>query len=988
MTSRPLQNAPSLIEELFPAQRISVESHIEQSAAAGKLLTALGSYWKGRKPLVLARACILGALLPATGDLQRDLQIFEMLMGLDEISLGMRCKEPKPAEICRTCKIADIYRYFDVWPANSLPQKAPFNIKDMGIDPNTGKPPKLTWRKDVSPKDRRRIIAQALPKGSYRDLVAKAKKFDECPDLQNHIWDEVNEHLGTTAKSLPQLIEQLGIMRFGHTPRFADAFCGSGQIPFEAARLGCRVFASDLNPIACLLTSGAFDIVGATPERHTASVKSRQQLAQKVKAEIDALDIETRKDGARAKAFLYCVETICPQSGWRVPILPSRVISEHHRVIAVLVPNSAQKRYDIIVRSRVSDEEMERAKAGTFRNRCLVHAVDKEILTTRLTLLRGDFTDSKGVRKNKLRQWQLGDFTPREDDIYGERLYAIQWQLPQDETAPKSGQTEFCGVTPDDEAREERVKAHLRQHLAEWQERGWIPDTVIEPGENTDQPIWERGWTHWHHLFNPRQLLLNGLYNKHAESTDKIFVTRILNYNSRLSRWNSSVYAVIDVFYNQALNTFFNYGCRSWLTTSALLKETKNSPVHSDHCSVENIPAGQFKAPFDLGITDPPYGDAVRYEEILEFFIAWLKKAPPEKFEHWIWDSRRALAIQGTGEDFRSNMIAAYKNLTEHMADNGIQIVMFTHTSGSIWSDMTTILWASGLRVTAAWYVRTETDSALRKGLSHVKGTVILVLRKRDAARKTFQDDLVFEIEAEVKRQIETLVGLNQLTREARRGENLFEDADLQMAGYAAALRILTNYEKIDGSSMIQAATRPKIKGQRTLVDELIDYAVGVANNFLIPRGLSHQLWKSFLPGERFYLKMLEQEAAGINTLENYQNFAKVFKVQNHEGMMGSTKANAAGLKTPAQFGKSNLADLDFATSALRCLLYAITQLSKEVEVETILHQLDQQIPKYSARRGDLIAQLNFLAEHWATLKRSEAGDTRVLSSLIQHQKL
>ena len=65
--------------------------------------------------------------------------------------------------------------------------------------------------------------------------------------------------------------EQLGIMRFGHRPQVADTFCGSGQIPFEAARLGCDVYASDLNPVACMLTWGAFNIVGG-------SLESREKL--------------------------------------------------------------------------------------------------------------------------------------------------------------------------------------------------------------------------------------------------------------------------------------------------------------------------------------------------------------------------------------------------------------------------------------------------------------------------------------------------------------------------------------------------------------------------------------------------------------------------------------------------------------------------------------------------------------------------------------
>ena len=56
-----------------------------------------------------------------------------------------------------------------------------------------------------------------------------------------------------------------------------------------------------------------------------------------------------------------------------------------------------------------------------------------------------------------------------------------------------------------------------------------------------------------------------------------------------------------------------------------------------------------LNAETDIFVTDPPYGDAVKFEEILEFFIAWLRKNPPPEFADWIWDSRRSLAIQGRG---------------------------------------------------------------------------------------------------------------------------------------------------------------------------------------------------------------------------------------------------------------------------------------------------------------------------------------------------
>ena len=37
------------------------------------------------------------------------------------------------------------------------------------------------------------------------------------------------------------------------SPLAVDPFAGGGSIPLEALRLGCEAFASDLNPVACLI---------------------------------------------------------------------------------------------------------------------------------------------------------------------------------------------------------------------------------------------------------------------------------------------------------------------------------------------------------------------------------------------------------------------------------------------------------------------------------------------------------------------------------------------------------------------------------------------------------------------------------------------------------------------------------------------------------------------------------------------------------------
>ena len=47
-----------------------------------------------------------------------------------------------------------------------------------------------------------------------------------------------------------------GLVKAAHpeeTPLVVDPFAGGGSIPLEALRIGCDAFASDLNPVACLI---------------------------------------------------------------------------------------------------------------------------------------------------------------------------------------------------------------------------------------------------------------------------------------------------------------------------------------------------------------------------------------------------------------------------------------------------------------------------------------------------------------------------------------------------------------------------------------------------------------------------------------------------------------------------------------------------------------------------------------------------------------
>ena len=870
-----LRDAPAFIERQFPVGRLSAEAYKERKANLGQTLTGLGSYWKGRKPLILVRAVVLGCLLPATSDAAADLDIFLRLMAMDDAVFGRRF-DGSAAEFARL-----------------FPAYAALATGAAGR--------RVRWRDDLPADQRDARVAEAFATLPYAERLRHVRRPEECEeaDLLAPIWPAVNAHLGTRTDNLPALVAQLGIARFGQRPLVADTFCGGGSIPFEAARIGCDVYASDLNPVACMLTWGAFNIIGAPSEKRAKIEAAQKRVAAEVDAEITRRGIEHDADGNRAKAHLYCLETRCPRTGWMVPMAPSWVISRTRNVVAVLVPNHDEKRYKIDIRAGVSVAAIAEAERGTVRDGRLVHPMNPDRTGVEIRTIRGDYRDADDLSRNRLRPWELSDFVPRPDDIFQERLYCVQWIMRQ--SLQKGRQETFLApVTQGDLARERQVEAIVRENLAKWQAQGFVPDMPIEPGVETTRLLRERGWTHWHHLFGARQLFLGALYFANRSSEDLIFAAKALDWNSRISGWMNHWEKTNQVFYNQALNTHLDYAARAFLSHEAgrVFGFSEVMIPDSSSVTIENIDARNSHSRADLTFTDPPYADAINYHEITEFFIAWLRKSPPPPFDQWTWDSRRDLAIKGRDEQFRRDMVAAYANMTRHMPDHGRQVVMFTHQDAGVWADLGAILWAAGLRVTAAWNIVTETESALKAG-NYVQGTVCLVLRKRLTQANARRMEIEAEIEVAVAEQLARLNALDDAWHARAGAETLYTDGDLTLAAYAAALQVVTAYSTIDRQPLDRDLYRKLAKKEQTMLRELIDYAASVANTLLVPEGFPRPLWRDLAAPERFYVRMLDMEAQGSAKVADFQAFARSFAFAGYTELMASTAANAAALAAP-----------------------------------------------------------------------------------------
>jgi hypothetical protein len=334
--------------------------------------------------------------------------------------------------------------------------------------------------------------------------------------------------------------------------------------------------------------------------------------------------------------------------------------------------------------------------------------------------------------------------------------------------------------------------------------------------------------------------------------------------------------------------------------TDFLISDLSGESEHRKIGKVDSSDARDLTTVCDFWITDPPYADAVNYHELADFFLAWAQKPISKAFPEWTPDGRAELAVRGDGEDFRRSMVDIYKNLAHHMPDNGMQMVMFTHQDPAVWADLGMILWAAGLKATAAWTISTETEAAGIKKGNYVQGTVCLVLRKRVANEPGFLDEVYPLVEDEVKRQITSMQALDA------GDEPNFNDADYQLAAYAAALKVLTQYGNLDGKDVEHEVFAIREKNQKSDFEIVIERALGIACDTLIPRGLDNS-WRDLSLVERYYLRALDIESRGERRQGMYEELARGFGVTDIKPLLKNDKANGARMYTPSGLASSLL---------------------------------------------------------------------------------
>jgi putative DNA methylase len=132
------------------------------------------------------------------------------------------------------------------------------------------------------------------------------------------------------------------------------------------------------------------------------------------------------------------------------------------------------------------------------------------------------------------------------------------------------------------------------------------------------------------------------------------------------------------------------------------------------------------------------------------------------------------------------------------------------------------------------------------------------------------------------------------------------------------------------------------------VVDEIVQQAAEAANSLLVPEGLGAETWHKLNGIQRFYLRMMDMETTGASKLDNYQNFAKAFRVQDYTRVIASLTANKAQLMPVTKFPSRDLTDsTEVSPTWLGRLIIGLQQLLAETEPQVIISQLQAELPDF-----------------------------------------
>lgn len=883
-----MTKAKKLIEIAMPIKEISAESVRDKSIRHGHISTL--HLWWARRPLPVCRAVIFASLVPdpldpecpqafcdAVQDLLANNPLYAPYPDIPYTSIY----DPMPDNL-RNRLLMFIGKFSPVCQKNMLAGKTTPS-KDQVQEGCL-----IKWESKNDPTVLRlaRLLiwvahnSELRPEATYTDLTVE---FDEASkaitNAETALYHTPNRHLASPEVTAKEAALQKAIEKFqNRMPSVFDPFAGGGAIPLEAARLGCRSFGNDINPVAHIIEKGSVEF----PQKYGKPIIYTHEEFMALYGK-EGIKLYTENFGGM------------PTGNVEIPNRLSFDVEYYAKKLLAMTEAEVGHLYP-------ADEKGNKPIAYYWARTatCSNPSCKAEVPLLKQFYLAN--TKSKKVYLNPIIHGTDIQFEIKEGS-YDEKVLP-GWNKTGNLICP------CCGsITTSKQVKEQANKIGLKERFIAIISEGsngkqyTIPSIQLEqphitllnqsiPTENMTKQtdlISSRGWNinQWYQMFSNRQLnmlltinkqLLNLKATLNQSNYTNILFTylsiwfdRIAVANTSLGRWDNAREGIQTPFSRQAIAMVFDYPesnpfCNSsgsalnqleWITR--YIESESNSPFAALFANASSGEKGQFAAKtLTAVVTDPPYYDAIAYADISDFFYVWMKRtlgdiypinfATPQtpKAEECTALKHHHHNSEAEAKKHFENKLTAIFDAIEYQTSEIVSI-MFAHQSTEAWTTLCNSILGARMNITGSWPM--DTEMANRSlGLAGAALESSVTVSCRPSERNGFES---FK---RVKRAIETKV-----TEEVNALYELgFRGADLLTACFGQAVSEFGKYETVE-----------KADGSEVTVGELLELARTAAFNALL----------SGFDGDeytRFYIFWLQMNGMGDTDFDDAAKFARV----------------------------------------------------------------------------------------------------------------
>lgn len=883
-----MTKAKKLIEIAMPIKEISAESVRDKSIRHGHISTL--HLWWARRPLPVCRAVIFASLVPdpldpecpqafcdAVQDLLANNPLYAPYPDIPYTSIY----DPMPDNL-RNRLLMFIGKFSPVCQKNMLAGKTTPS-KDQVQEGCL-----IKWESKNDPTVLRlaRLLiwvahnSELRPEATYTDLTVE---FDEASkaitNAETALYHTPNRHLASPEVTAKEAALQKAIEKFqNRMPSVFDPFAGGGAIPLEAARLGCRSFGNDINPVAHIIEKGSVEF----PQKYGKPIIYTHEEFMALYGK-EGIKLYTENFGGMPTGNVEIPNRL----SFDVEYYAKKLLAMTEAEVGHLYPADEKGNKPIAyywARTATCSNPSCKAEVPLLKQFYLANTKSKKVYLN--PIIHG--TDI---------QFEIKEGSYDEKALPG-------WNNRGNMTCP------CCGnITPVDQVKQQFINKSTSEKLLvrifesktgkeyklannivyDFTENNKVeyPSEIMPIHYSQAFPSCTWGFSKWGDIYSSRQLYMLSTFIKNLSKLKSeintseyhqalltflaIWFDRIAVANTSLGRWHISGEKLEHPFSRQAIAMVFDYPesnpfCNS--SGSALnqlewiiryIESESNSPFAALLANASSGEKGQFAAKtLTAVVTDPPYYDAIGYADCSDLFYVWMKRtlgdvypinfATPQtpKAEECTALKHHHHNSEAEAKKHFENKLTAIFDAIEYQTSEIVSI-MFAHQSTEAWTTLCNSILGARMNITGSWPMDTELVNRSRGiGSAALESSVTVSCRPSERNG--------FESFKRVKRAIETKV-----TEEVNALYELgFRGADLLTACFGQAVSEFGKYETVE-----------KADGSEVTVGELLELARTAAFNALL----------SGFDGDeytRFYIGWLQMNGMGDTDFDDAAKFARV----------------------------------------------------------------------------------------------------------------